>query len=107
MAQDGTAEPARENKFSGANGDKGMSIFPVQLTTSRIGNLTRSIHTLILDTTMGNVPYSKINSCNAQTDRQMRTGGSTSHPSNSNKQNCAISFHTTAVQNDHPLNHAS
>ena len=29
------------------HGDRGMFIFPVQLTTSRIGNLTRLIHTLI------------------------------------------------------------
>ena len=28
-------------------GDRGMFIFPVQLTTSRIGNLTRLIHTLL------------------------------------------------------------
>ena len=33
--------------FSGANRDRDISIFPVQLTTSRIGNLTRFIHTLI------------------------------------------------------------
>ena len=47
---------SREAKFSGANGDREVSIFPVQLTTSRIGNLTRltfllryvmSIHTYI------------------------------------------------------------
>ena len=29
------------------DGDRGMFIFPVQLTTSRIGNLTRLIHTLL------------------------------------------------------------
>ena len=34
-------------KFSGTHGDRGMFIFPVQLTTSRIGNLTRLIHTLL------------------------------------------------------------
>ena len=33
-------------KFSGANGDSEISLFPVQLTTSRIGNLARLIHTL-------------------------------------------------------------
>ena len=32
--------------FSGTHGDRGMFIFPVQLTTSRIGNLT-DIHTYI------------------------------------------------------------
>ena len=33
--------------FSGTHGDRGMFIFPVQLTTSRIGNLIRLIHTLL------------------------------------------------------------
>ena len=32
----------------GANGDREISIFPVQLTTSRIGNLTRFILTLAI-----------------------------------------------------------
>ena len=38
--------PSRETKFSGVNGDRGIFIFPVQLTTSRIGNPTRLILTL-------------------------------------------------------------
>ena len=38
---------ARPN-VSGANGDKEILIFPVQLTTSRIGNLTRLLHTLAI-----------------------------------------------------------
>ena len=37
----GLPNPSRETKFSGANGDREIFIFPVQLTTSRIGNLTR------------------------------------------------------------------
>ena len=41
--RDGTAEPSRETKFSGANADRGMFIFPIQLATSRVGNLTRLI----------------------------------------------------------------
>ena len=32
----------------GADRDREMFIFPVQLTTSRIGNLTRLIHTLAI-----------------------------------------------------------
>ena len=47
LARDGTAEP-RETKFSGANRDREMSIFPVHLTTSRIGNLTWLILTLAI-----------------------------------------------------------
>ena len=35
------------SKFSGTHGDREIFIFPVQLTTSRIGNLTRLIHTLL------------------------------------------------------------
>ena len=42
----GRPNPSRETKFTGANGDEEIFIFPVQLTTSRIDNLTRSIHTL-------------------------------------------------------------
>ena len=39
--------PSRETKFSGTHGDGGMFIFPVQLTTTSTGNLTRLIHTLL------------------------------------------------------------
>ena len=40
LTRDETAEPvSRETKFSGANGDRETFIFPVELTTSRIGNL--------------------------------------------------------------------
>ena len=38
-------KPSRETKFSGANADREIFIFPVQLTTSKIDNLTRLIHT--------------------------------------------------------------
>ena len=44
---DAGLNPSRETKFSGTHGDRGIFIFPVQLTTSRIGNLTRLIHTLL------------------------------------------------------------
>ena len=40
--------PSRETKFSGADADRKLFIFPVQLTTGRIGNLTRLIHTLTI-----------------------------------------------------------
>ena len=43
----GRLNPSRETKFSGTHGDRGIFIFSVQLTTSRIGNLTRLIHTLL------------------------------------------------------------
>ena len=38
--------------ISGANADREIFIFPVQLTTSRIGNLTRLIHTLAVCVTI-------------------------------------------------------
>ena len=44
--------PSRGTKFSGANADREILIFPVQLTTSRIGNLARLIHTLAICVTI-------------------------------------------------------
>ena len=38
---------SRETKFSGANGEREKTIFPVQLITSKIGNHTRLIPTLL------------------------------------------------------------
>ena len=40
--------PSRETKFSGANVDRELFIFPVQLTTSKIRNLTRLVHVLVI-----------------------------------------------------------
>ena len=50
----GLPNPSRDTKFSGANADREIFIFPVQLTMSRIGNLSRpgwcwSILLLLLD----------------------------------------------------------
>ena len=48
LTRDGTLPNlSREIKFSVVNGDREMFIFPVQLAKSRIGNLTRLIHTLL------------------------------------------------------------
>ena len=44
----GLPNPSRETKCLGANGDREILFFPVQLTTSRIGNLTRLINTLAI-----------------------------------------------------------
>ena len=44
----GRPNPSRETKFAGANGDSELFIFSIQVTTSRISNLTRLIHTLLL-----------------------------------------------------------
>ena len=50
--RDGTAEPVSRDRISGAIADREILIFPVQLTTRRIGNLTRLIHTLAMFVTM-------------------------------------------------------
>ena len=54
----GLPNPSRETKLSGANADREILIFPVQLTTSRIGNLTRLVHTLAAEK-LGRNPVSK------------------------------------------------
>ena len=48
LTRDGTTEPVSRDQFSGANGNREIPIFSVQLTTSRIDNLTRLIHTTLL-----------------------------------------------------------
>ena len=50
LTRDATAEPVSRDQILKANGDreKSILIFPVQLTTSRIGNLTRLVLTLAI-----------------------------------------------------------
>ena len=48
LTRDGTAEPVSRDQFSGTNGDREILFFAVQLTTSRIGNLTRLMITLAI-----------------------------------------------------------
>ena len=45
--------PSRETKFSGANADREIFIFPVQLTTSRTGNLITRFYCYIFDFGIG------------------------------------------------------
>ena len=47
LTRDGTAEPVSRDQILRHALGQGNIIFPVQLTTSRIGNLTRLIHTLL------------------------------------------------------------
>ena len=47
LTRDGTAEPVSRDKILRHARGQGNIIFPVQLTTRRIGNLTRLIHTLL------------------------------------------------------------
>ena len=46
MTLDGT-NLSRETKFLGANGDREIFVFLIQLTMSRIDNVIRLIHTLL------------------------------------------------------------
>ena len=46
LARDGTTEPVSRDQILRREREQEIFIFPVQLTTCRIGNLTRSIHTL-------------------------------------------------------------
>ena len=56
----GLPNPSRETKFSGTHGDRGTFIFSVQLTTSRIDNLTRLIHALLYVITIHTYIYTYI-----------------------------------------------
>ena len=47
LTRDGTAEPVSRDQILRHAQGRGNIIVPVQLTTSRIGNLTRLIHTLL------------------------------------------------------------
>ena len=47
LTRDGTAEPVRRDQILRHARGQGNIIFPVQLTTSRIGNLTRLVRTLL------------------------------------------------------------
>ena len=47
LTRDGTAEPISRDQILRHARGQGNIILPVQLTTSRIGNLTRLIHTLL------------------------------------------------------------
>ena len=58
LTRDGTVEPVSRNIFSGANGDREVSISPVQLTTSRIGNQTQLIFTLAKCVTIHTLTFS-------------------------------------------------
>ena len=47
LTRDGMAEPVSRDQILRHARGQGDTIFPVQLTTSRIGNLTRLIHSLL------------------------------------------------------------
>ena len=71
LTRDGTAdsEPVSRDQILRREGDREMIIFPAQLTTSRIDNLTRLIYTLLYVMTIHTcVPHS-----HAQTNTHVRS----------------------------------
>ena len=71
LTRDGTAEPVSRDQILRHARGQGNIIFPVQLTTSRIGNLTRLIHTLLYVMTIHNpsIPYTRIGSLGFTDDK--------------------------------------
>ena len=55
LTRDGTAETVSRDQILRRERGQGKFIFPVQLTTGRMGNLTRLIHTLAICVTINNV----------------------------------------------------
>ena len=53
----GRSNPPRETKFSAATGDRKKTIFPVRLTMTRIGNVTRLIYSLLYVMVIQNMSY--------------------------------------------------
>ena len=53
----GLPNPSREAKFSGANAGREILIFPAQLTTTMIGNLTRLTHSFVICVTIHTYIY--------------------------------------------------
>ena len=60
LTRDGTAEPVSRDQILRHARVQGKIIFPVQLTTSRIGNLTRLIHTLLYVMTIHTYIYIRV-----------------------------------------------
>ena len=61
LTRDGTAEPVSRDQILRHARGHGNIIFSVQLTTSRIGNLTRLIHTLLYVMTIHTYIHNKNN----------------------------------------------
>ena len=79
LTRDGTAEPVSRDQILRHARGQGNIIFSVQLTTSRIGNLTRLILTLLYVMTIHTYihTYTYIN-CHAGTPEKQRRQNSTS-----------------------------
>ena len=63
LTRDGTAEPVSRDQILRHARGQGNIVFSVQLTTSRIGNLTRLIHTLLFVMTIHTYIHSSLVLC--------------------------------------------
>ena len=69
LTRDGTAEPVSRDQILRHARGQGNIIFPVQLTTRRIGNLTRLIHTLLYAMTIHTYIHTFSAICDDHTDK--------------------------------------
>ena len=69
LTRDGTAEPVSRDQILRHARGQGNIIFSVQLTTSRIGNLTRLIHTLLYVMTIHKYIHTYINTYTARSEK--------------------------------------
>ena len=63
LTRDGTAEPVSREQILRHVREQGNIIFPIQLTTSRIGDLTRLIHTMLYVMTIHTYIYVLVQYC--------------------------------------------
>ena len=70
LTRDGTAESISRDQILRHARGQGNIIFPVQLTTSRIGNLTRLIHTLLYVMTIHTYIHTEKNEKTKKTQRK-------------------------------------
>ena len=77
LTRDGTAEPVSRDQILRHARGQGNVIFSVQLTTSRIGNLTRLIHTLLYVMTIHTYIHTYIQGGKCLLSTQKQSGKST------------------------------
>ena len=79
LTRDGTAEPFSRDQIH-TYGDRRVFTFSVQLTTSRIGNLTQLIHTLLYVITKHTYPLLSVPSCSLAAGMSPLVGNPRSPP---------------------------
>ena len=72
LTRDGTAEPVSRDQILRRERGQGNDMFPIQLTTSRIGNLTRLIYTPAMCVTIHTYVHTSL--ANISTSSTVRVG---------------------------------